>query len=166
MYLSLSLQLVLSVLIILNSPDSTREPPFTRIVPSQPHQLNPPVNPHKTPSEITACCGVVMNFQSHKNKAADTQVFIDNAEPDVIIGCDTRLNNEIFISSKQERYREDSRGGILIAVSDDILSSPIYTSANAQLLSVQLQVNRSKFIIVTPPPPPTITGRRCLRNGQ
>ena len=41
---------------------------------------------------------VVMNFQSLKNKAADTQVFIDNAEPDVIIGCETWLNKDIFTS--------------------------------------------------------------------
>jgi hypothetical protein len=38
---------------------------------------------------------IVINFQSIKNKVHETQVLIDNADPDIILGTETWLNGNI-----------------------------------------------------------------------
>ena len=47
------------------------------------------------------------------------------------------------------RDRDDSHGGVLIAVRNDITCTPLLTSKNSELLSVKLQANRSKSIILS-----------------
>ena len=45
----------------------------------------------KTPTNINSLTTVVVNFQSIKNKAPEVQVFLNNTEPDIIIGAETWL---------------------------------------------------------------------------
>ena len=66
---------------------------------------------------------IVINFQSIKNKVHETQVLIDNADPDIIIGTETWLNGnissaEVLPTNFQvfRNDRSDSYGGVLIAV--------------------------------------------------
>jgi exonuclease III len=99
---------------------------------------------------------IVINFQSIKNKIHETQVLIDNADPDIILGTETWLNGnissaEILPTNFQvfRNDRSDSYGGVLIAVREDLICSPVLTSQKTELISVKLQLNRAKSIIIS-----------------
>ena len=98
---------------------------------------------------------VVINFQSIKNKVQEAQVLIESAEPDIIIGTETWLNPSIYSSDVLpnnyavfRRDRADSHGGVLIAVKDDLVCTPVATNRESELISVKVRINRSKSIIV------------------
>ena len=99
---------------------------------------------------------IVLNFQRIKNKVPETQVLIDSADPDVILGSETWLNSNVFSSEVLptnynvfRRDRADGYGGVLIAVKDDLVSTPVHTSSDSELISVKIKCNRSKSVIVT-----------------
>ena len=99
---------------------------------------------------------IVINFQSIKNKVHETQVLIDNADPDIILGTETWLNGnissaEVLPTNFQvfRNDRSDSYGGVLIAVREDFICSPVLTSQKTELISVKLQLNRAKSIIIS-----------------
>lgn len=39
---------------------------------------------------------ISLNFQSNKNKVLETELLVENSEPDIIVGTETWLNNNIF----------------------------------------------------------------------
>ena len=99
---------------------------------------------------------VVLNFQSIKNKVNETQVLIDSSDPDIIIGTETWLNKDISSAEVLptnfqvfRNDRQDSHGGVLIAVRDDITCSPVLISQKVELVSVKLHLNRVKSIIIS-----------------
>ena len=99
---------------------------------------------------------IVINFQSIKNKVHETQVLIDNADPDIILGTETWLNGnissaEVLPTNFQvfRNDRSDSYGGVLIAVREDLICSPVLSSQKTELISVKLQLNRAKSIIIS-----------------
>ncbi|XP_061174900.1 uncharacterized protein LOC133184046 [Saccostrea echinata] len=114
---------------------------------------------------------VSLNFQSIKNKVHKTEVLIDNSEPDIIVGTETWLNDNIFSAelipttyNVFRRDRADSHGGIIIAVKNDLVCTPIYTSKDHELLCVRLHVNKKKSIIIGAYyRPPNIT---CENNAR
>jgi hypothetical protein len=63
------------------------------------------------------------------------------------------------ISHQQKFYQQtskysgttcsDSYGGVLIAVREDLICSPVLTSQKTELMSVKLQLNRAKSIIIS-----------------
>lgn len=98
---------------------------------------------------------ISLNFQSIKNKVLETEVLVENSEPDIIVGTETWLNNNIFSAELlpstyniYRRDREDSHGGLLIAVKNNLVCTPIFTSKDHELLCVRLQQTRQKSIII------------------
>jgi hypothetical protein len=88
---------------------------------------------------------IVISFQSIKNKVHETQVLIDNADPDIILGTETWLNGnilsaEVLLTNFQvfRNDRSDSYGGVLIAVRGDLICSPVLTSQKTELISIKL----------------------------
>ena len=78
----------------------------------------------------------IINFRSIINKKADFLYFLQESKPRIIIGTETWLSNDIAdneiipIASEFNYtiYRKDhnsGNGGVMIAVSKDILSSPV-----------------------------------------
>lgn len=98
---------------------------------------------------------ISLNFQSIKNKVLETEVLVENSEPDIIVGTETWLNNNIFSAELLpstynifRRDRADSYGGLLIAVKNDLVCTPIFTSKDHELLCVRLQLTRQKSFII------------------
>ncbi|XP_065942060.1 uncharacterized protein [Magallana gigas] len=98
---------------------------------------------------------ISLNFQSNKNKVLETEVLVENSEPDIIVGTKTWLNNNIFSAELLpstlnifRRNRADSYGGLLIVVKNDLVCRPIFTSKDHELLCVRLQPTRRKSIII------------------
>ena len=99
---------------------------------------------------------IITNFQSIRNKVVETQVLIEDVDPDIIVGTETWLSNDILSSEVLptnynvfRRDRNDSHGGVLLAVKNDLVCTPIYTSKNSELLAIKLQVSKSRSIIIT-----------------
>lgn len=100
---------------------------------------------------------ISLNFQSIKNKVLETEVLVENSEPDIIFDTETWLNNNIFSAELLpstynifRRDRADSYDGLLIAVKNDLWCTPIFTSKDHELLCVRLQLTREKSIIIGP----------------
>ena len=76
----------------------------------------------------------IINFRSIINKKAEFLYFLQESKPRIIIGTETWLSNDIadneIIPSKfsytiYRKDRDSGYGGVMIAVSKDILSSPV-----------------------------------------
>jgi hypothetical protein len=83
---------------------------------------------------------IVINFQSITNKVHETQVLIDNADPDIILGTETWLNGnissaEVLPTNFQvfRNDRSDSYGGVLFAVREDLICPHVLTSQKTEL---------------------------------
>ncbi|XP_061188846.1 uncharacterized protein LOC133197022 [Saccostrea echinata] len=130
--------------------------PFSSI--GSPCATSSPVRDHSPPKQQKrkSLTVVSLNFQSIKNKVHETEVLIDNLESDIIVGTETYwLNDNIFSAvvipttyNVFRRDRADSHGGIIIAVKNDLVCTPVYTSKDHELLCVRLQVNKKKSIII------------------
>ena len=76
-----------------------------------------------------------VNFQSITSKKAETLELLDRIKPDIIIGTETWLKSDIkdseLLTHKYKIYRKDrkngNRGGVLIAVKDDLQSTRVDT---------------------------------------
>ena len=150
---SLSLELTSDSLhtnsLTVGSPSSSLGSPKATSSPRKPRQ-----NPAKP--KISSLRTVVVNFQSIKNKVQETQLLIESADPDIIIGTETWLNPNIFSSEVLpsnytvfRRDRADSHGGVLIAVKDDLVCTPVSTNKELELICVKVRINRSKSIIIS-----------------
>ena len=80
-----------------------------------------------------------LNFQSIKNKKAETLNIIDSYNPEIIIGTETWLNDSVHNSEifppNYNIYRRDRRdgfGGVLIAVKADIVSDHLDVEINTE----------------------------------
>ena len=132
------------------SPSSSIGSPKATSSPSKPKR-----EPAKPVKQSLRTVVHVINFQSIKNKVQEAQVLIESAEPDIIIGTETWLNPSIYSSEVLpnnyavfRRDRADSHGGVLIAVKDDLVCTPVATNRESELISVKVRINRSKSIIV------------------
>ncbi|CAG2211723.1 unnamed protein product [Mytilus edulis] len=99
---------------------------------------------------------LLVNFQSIRNKVPDTQVLIDNADPDIIVGTETWLNSEIFSPEVLpnnynvfRRDRDDSHGGVLLAIKSDLVCTPVHTRKDSELLTVKLHNSMTKSTIIS-----------------
>ena len=115
---------------------------------------------------------LVVNFQSIRNKVPETQVLIEDADPDIIVGTETWLNSEIFSSEVLpsnynvfRRDRKDSYGGILIAVKTDLVCTPVYNSKDYELLAAKLKISKTKSVLIAALyRPPNCTAEIDARN--
>jgi len=78
--------------------------------------------------------GLVVNFQSSKNKKEELCNLLDSANPNILIGTETWLRNDISSSeifpegyNVYRKDRWDGYGGVLVAVKTDYISEPIDT---------------------------------------
>ena len=76
----------------------------------------------------------IINFRSILNKKAEFLLFLWNVKPKIIIGSETWLSKDIsdneiipneFNYTIYRKDRDDGYGGVLIAVTKDILSEPL-----------------------------------------
>lgn len=90
-------------------------------------------NQKKEPSRKTTPIKLLnVNFQSIKSKQCRLKNLLESTEPDIVIGTETWLNAEITDSQvfppEYKLYRQDRQskgGGVLIAVNNKLLSSPV-----------------------------------------
>ncbi|KAL8608409.1 hypothetical protein ACOMHN_002642 [Nucella lapillus] len=94
-----------------------------------------------------------INFNSARKKGKDLEAIIDCCDPDVIIGTETWLNQDIKTAEIlppalgfdcYRRDRKDSYGGILIAARQDLEISETESSDCVELLSATIKVREGK----------------------
>ena len=116
---------------------------------------------------------MVIDFQSIRNKITEIEVLLDSINPDAIIGTESWLNDEIFSSeilpntyNVFKRDREDSYGGVLIAVKPELQCSLVYKCITSELLSIRLHHKKSASIIISacyrPPSCLSAESARCV----
>jgi hypothetical protein len=99
---------------------------------------------------------LTINFQSINNKVPDLHALIDSAQPHVIIGTETWLTKDMhsfeFFLNKYEVYRRDRpndpHGGVLIAVSQTLTSSIVFTGNKTEFLSIKINLKHGKSAII------------------
>jgi hypothetical protein len=96
-----------------------------------------------------------LNFQSIKNKKAETLNIIDSYNPEIIIGTETWLNDSVHNSEifppNYNIYRRDRRdgfGGVLIAVKADIVSEHLDVEINTESVYTSITLEKGKQLIV------------------
>jgi hypothetical protein len=96
-----------------------------------------------------------LNFQSIKNKKAETLNIIDSYNPDIIIGTKTWLNDSVHNSEifppNYNIYRRDRRdgfGGVLVAVKADIVSDHLDVEINTESVYTSITLEKGKQLIV------------------
>ena len=96
-----------------------------------------------------------LNFQSIKNKKAETLNIIDSYNPDIIIGTETWLNDSVHNSEifppNYNIYRRDRRdgfGGVLVEVKADIVSDHLDVEINTESVNTSIALEKGKQLIV------------------
>jgi len=96
-----------------------------------------------------------LNFQSIKNKKAETLNIIDSYNPDIIIGTETWLNDSVHNSeifppnyNIYRRDRRDAFGGVLVAMKADIMSDHLDVEINTESVYTSITLEKGKQLIV------------------
>jgi len=113
---------------------------------------------------------LVVNYHSIKNKKQELENLVETSKPDIMIGTESWLSNDIqsteifpsgFTSYRKDR-KTDSHGGIFILVSGKYLSSEP-TDDSSEQLWVKLQVKGTPDLYIGSfYKPPKITDDECL----
>ncbi len=136
------------------SPNNTSLPIGDPIASSSPKNQ---AKPKPKPVKVTSLRAIVVNFQSIKNKAPEVQVLVDNTDPDIIIGTETWLHAGVHSSEVIPRnystYRNDrtsdSHGGVLIAVKDNLICTPVFSSTTSELVCVKIETSKNKSLLIS-----------------
>ncbi|XP_021366929.1 uncharacterized protein LOC110459148 [Mizuhopecten yessoensis] len=100
---------------------------------------------------------LIMNCQSVKNKTAEFETLVDYIKPDIIIGNESWLandigNSEIFPPEFQQNvYRKDRNkhgGGVFIAVEDNLITCDITSSEDCEVTWCKLTPKQGKPLII------------------
>ena len=98
---------------------------------------------------------LTINFQSVRNKGLHLEETIDATDPDVIIGTETLLDDNVasseFLPNRLgydvwRRDREDSNGGLLIAARKEMQLCDVWRSTNVELMTATLKLITGKKI--------------------
>ena len=96
-----------------------------------------------------------INFQSIKNKKAELLNIIDSYNPTIILGTETWLNNSIHSSEifppSYNIYRKDRKdgfGGVLIAISADIISENLNITTDTESVYASVTLDTSMKLII------------------
>jgi hypothetical protein len=99
-----------------------------------------------------------INFQSLKLKGRFLESLIETAEPDIIIGSETWLTDDIsseeLISNSMnyDVYRRDrltdAHGGVLIAARKELMLSDVVKSKSLELISGKIKLKNKKQVII------------------
>jgi hypothetical protein len=117
-----------------------------------------------------------INFQSVRKKGKLLESIIDSAEPDIIIGTETWLTDEVrseeILSASLEFdvYRRDrptdAHGGVLIAVRRDLMLNDIVRSDNVELISGKIKSKDKTIVIAAFYRPPNRVEESYLKTAQ
>lgn len=122
-------------------------------------------NPKRTSKKNTKKCKssrdslriIIVNFQSIRNKTADTKVLIDEYDPDIVQGVETWLSEDIssaeVFSDSYDVFRKDRQvgihGGILVACKKDlILTRKEEFEVESELLWSQLELKGRHSLLI------------------
>ena len=128
----------------------------------------------KKPRSDTPLRILVVNCKSIKNKKQELENLVETSKPDIMIGTESWLSNDIqsteifpsgFTPYRKDR-KTDSHGGVFILVSDKYLSSEptdLKSDDSSEQLWVKLQVKGAPDLYIgTFYKPPKITDDECL----
>ncbi|MCG7876680.1 MAG: reverse transcriptase domain-containing protein [Candidatus Thiodiazotropha endolucinida] len=101
---------------------------------------------------------VSVNFQSIRKKGRNIDVLVETVSPDVIIGTETWLSNDINSSEffnpslgynvfRNDR-KSDPHGGVLIAVKNNLEFTNVTSSSNIEFISGTLQLPKKKQMVI------------------
>ena len=154
------------------SPSSSPEAmpsPRARSTPTRQNTTSAPARGQK--NELTT---IIANCNSVKGKGAIIETMLDSLNPDIFIGVETKLENNIkdneFMPSTYITVRKDRNangGGVFIAVKQDYIMEPIITSSNCETVWVKLILTSGKVLIIGAfyrPPSSTIEALQQLDN--
>ena len=98
---------------------------------------------------------LVINFQSLKSKKELLLNLIDSSDPDVIIGTESWLNPNIYSSeyfpigyNVYRKDREDSYGGVLLAIKSDITSQHLEINGNCEVVAAKILLTKTNQLII------------------
>jgi hypothetical protein len=95
------------------------------------------------------------NIQSINAKKEVLWELLDSTEPDIFAGCETWLNKNIgtseilppgFVGYRKDR--PDGYGGVMIAVSNKLISEQIHIDTQDEVLAVKIQTNTASPLII------------------
>ncbi|KAK3084155.1 hypothetical protein FSP39_009144 [Pinctada imbricata] len=96
-----------------------------------------------------------INFQSIRNKKPELLNVIEHYNPNIIIGTETWLTDNIHSSelfpSSYNVYRKDRKGGyggVLIAVKSDIISEPLDMETDSESIYVSVDLHKGNRLII------------------
>ncbi|XP_071123237.1 uncharacterized protein [Mytilus edulis] len=113
---------------------------------------------------------LIINFQSIKNKRTELPILIETANPDIIIGTETWLSNnigsrEIFPPElgydviRRDREK-DPHGGVLIAAKNELELSQVSISKDAEMITGKIKIGTKQYIITSFYRPPNKTDNK------
>ena len=97
---------------------------------------------------------LIMNCQSIKNKKPELQTIVNTANPDIILGCESRLspdiaNSEIFPDVYDAIWKDrvgDAHGGVFVCFKDLICTEATELEKECELVWVKLQITGCKTL--------------------
>ena len=127
-------------------------PPLASSTPSRQSNIKSEKKQNRTDRRMKI---VVVNFQSAKNKKEEIGNMIDSCNPDVIIGTETWLNEnihstELFPPSYTviRKDRSDGYGGVLIALKQEFTFEHLTSKRDCESVFIKLPLQRRKALII------------------
>ena len=101
---------------------------------------------------------LIVNFQSLKKKGMLLGALVSFTEPDIIVGTETRLNDQIasskFISNQldyniyQRDRPTDTYGGVLLGAKRELILSNLHKSEAVEFIRGTIKLNSQKPVII------------------
>ncbi|CAC5360010.1 unnamed protein product [Mytilus coruscus] len=115
---------------------------------------------------------LIINFQSIKNKRTELPILIETANPDIIIGTETWLSNnignrEIFPPElgydviRRDREK-DPHEGVPIAAKNDLELSQVSINKEAEMITGKIKIGTKQYIITSFYRPPNKTDNKYV----
>ena len=100
---------------------------------------------------------LTINFQSIRAKRSSFWLLLSEADPDIIIGCETWLHKGIFerevipcgyhIIARRDR-ETDHHGGVVIAVKDNLIGSNLSISTTTEFVAASIECPGNQQLII------------------
>ena len=97
----------------------------------------------------------MVNCNSIQGKVAELQAVADYVDPDVIIGTESKLGNDVLDSEVFPRgyipYRKDRKhggGGVFVAIKDCYPSSSVTVNSDSEIIWARVSLHNSKDMFI------------------